>query len=48
MARLRGLLFGQEGELLQEFESNFSVESGAFHSGWAKHGDGTYQSWPAV
>ena len=45
LARLQGFLFGQSGELLQQFESKFSLETGIFQSGWAKHSDGSLQSW---
>jgi hypothetical protein len=44
LSRLQGLLFGQEGELVQQFESNFNSDSGVFQSGWARHADGTVQS----
>ncbi len=44
LARLQGFLFGQSGELLQQFESNFSLETGVFISGWARHEDGTITS----
>jgi hypothetical protein len=41
LARVQGFLFGQEGQLLQQFESRFNVESGALESAWAIHEDGT-------
>jgi hypothetical protein len=45
LSKLQGLLFGQSGELLQQFESTFNTENGAFQSGWARHADGTLQKW---
>lgn len=45
LSRLQGLLFGHEGQLVQQFESTFSLESGIFQAGWARHEDGTLQSW---
>jgi hypothetical protein len=41
LERIKGFLFGSEGELFQEFESIFDVLSGSYKSGWAKHDDGT-------
>ena len=43
LEKLRGFLFDSKGDLLQEFESNFDVQTGRFKSGWAKHADGTFQ-----
>lgn len=48
MARLQGFLFGQDGQLLQQFESHFNVESGALVSAWAVHDDGTRTEHNAV
>jgi hypothetical protein len=42
LQKMHGYLFGASGELLQEFESVFDLETGAFKSGWARHEDGTY------
>jgi hypothetical protein len=38
---VRGYLFGDSGQLLQQFESTFSLASGAYETGWARHEDGT-------
>jgi hypothetical protein len=43
MATLRGYLFDASGELIQEFESRFNLNTGVFSGGWTKHADGTYQ-----
>jgi hypothetical protein len=43
LTKLKGFLFSSSGELLQEFESNFNLVTGAFQSGWARHSDGTFQ-----
>jgi hypothetical protein len=43
LERVHGYLFDSSGELLQEFESVFDLNTGIFKSGWAKHSDGTYQ-----
>lgn len=48
IARLQGFLFGQEGQLLQQFESRFNVDSGQLVSGWAVHEDGTRTEHNAV
>jgi hypothetical protein len=48
LARLQGFLFGQEGQLLQQFESHFNVESGVLMSAWAIHEDGTRTEHNAV
>jgi hypothetical protein len=39
--KLHGYLFDESGALLQEFETVFNLDTGAFHSGWARHSDGT-------
>jgi hypothetical protein len=41
LARLQGFLFGDEGQLLQHFETHFDVNSGMLVSAWAVHDDGT-------
>jgi hypothetical protein len=38
---VRGYLFGDSGELLQEFESTFDLATGEYETGWARHEDGT-------
>jgi hypothetical protein len=43
LEKLRGFLFNTEGLLIQEFESNFDLDSGRFKGGWTKHEDGTFQ-----
>jgi hypothetical protein len=43
LERVHGYLFDTSGELLQEFESVFDLNTGSFKSSWAKHSDGTYQ-----
>jgi hypothetical protein len=48
LARLQGFLFGQDGQLLQQFETHFNVETGALESGWAVHEDGTRTEHNAV
>lgn len=41
--KVHGYLFGSEGELEQEFESTFDLETGIFTKGWARRADGTVQ-----
>jgi hypothetical protein len=43
LERVRGYLFGSEGELEQEFESVFNVSTGMFVSGWAKDDEGAVE-----
>ena len=43
LVKVRGYLFDSDGDLLQEFESNFDLETGSYASGWTKHADGTFQ-----
>jgi hypothetical protein len=43
LEKVRGYLFGSDGELEQEFETVFDPKTGNFKSSWAKHADGTYQ-----
>jgi hypothetical protein len=38
---VRGYLFGDSGQLLQEFESTFDLGSGIYETGWSRHEDGT-------
>lgn len=40
---VRGYLLGAEGELEQEFESTFDLETGIFSKGWARDSDDTVQ-----
>jgi hypothetical protein len=42
LEKVRGYLFDASGELLQEFESIFNLDSGIYKSGWARHADGTF------
>ena len=41
LARVTGYLFESDGELFQQFESNFDPHTGIFQSGWARNSDGT-------
>ena len=41
LAKVAGYLFESDGELFQQFESNFDPQTGTFQSGWARHSDGT-------
>ena len=43
LVTVRGFLFGSKGNLLQQFESTFDLETGVFRGGWARHEDGTLQ-----
>jgi hypothetical protein len=43
LEKLLGYLFGENGNLLQQFESTFDLNTGIFKSGWARHEDGTFQ-----
>ena len=43
LKKLRGYLFDNGGELLQEFESTFDLNNGSFLKGWTRHADGTFQ-----
>ena len=43
ISKVHGYLFDSAGDLMQEFESLFDLESGTYASGWTKHADGTYQ-----
>src|SRR5687768_1357656 len=43
LQKLLGFLFGSKGNLLQQFESTFDLNSGVFSGGWARHEDGTVQ-----
>lgn len=43
LEKLRGYLFDDSGELLQEFETTFDLSTGIFLKGWARHADGTFQ-----
>jgi hypothetical protein len=47
LARLQGFLFGGDGQLLQQFESCFNIESGRLVSSWAVHEDGTRTTGPS-
>jgi hypothetical protein len=42
LVRLSGYLFDAKGHLLQEFESNFDLMTGAYQMGWNRHADGTF------
>jgi len=42
LEKVHGYLFDASGELLQEFESIFNLDSGIYKSGWARHADGTF------
>ncbi len=41
LVKLKGLLFDSKGALVQEFESDFDLITGAFSKGWTRHADGT-------
>ncbi len=41
LQKIVGFLFGQSGNLLQQFESTFNIHTGVFEEGWTKHEDGT-------
>ena len=43
LERVRGYLFDESGDWIQEFESIFDIANGIYKSGWQKHSDGTYQ-----
>jgi hypothetical protein len=43
LAGIRGYLFGEDGELLQEFETKFNANTGSYISGWVRHSDGSLQ-----
>jgi hypothetical protein len=43
LERVRGYLFDESGDWIQEFESVFDLATGIYMSGWQKHSDGTYQ-----
>ena len=43
LEKLKGYLFDESGELFQEFESTFDLESGVFLKGWARDGNGKLQ-----
>ena len=43
LRKMFGFLFGSKGELLQQFESVFDLNTGVFANGWTRHGDGTLQ-----
>jgi hypothetical protein len=43
LEKVRGYLFDSSGELMQEFESIFDLQSGSYRSGWTRHADGTFQ-----
>jgi hypothetical protein len=43
LQKVVGFLFGQSGNLLQQFESTFNIQTGMFEEGWARHEDGTFQ-----
>ena len=40
---IRGYLFGDDGELFQEFETKFGAVSGSYVAGWVRQSDGTVQ-----
>ena len=40
LAKLKGLLFGSSGELLQEFESVFDLRTGIYKKGWRRDEEG--------
>jgi hypothetical protein len=46
LAKLQGFLFGAEGQLLQQFESRFDIQTGGLVSSWAIHEDGTKTTGP--
>jgi hypothetical protein len=41
LRKVKGYLFDKEGELSQEFESIFNLETGIYESGFARFADGT-------
>jgi hypothetical protein len=43
LQKVHGYLFSSEGELEQEFESVFSLDTGIYEKGWAKFVDGTFR-----
>jgi hypothetical protein len=43
LEKVRGYLFDDSGDLLQEFETIFDLDTGSYTSGWTRHSDGTYQ-----
>jgi hypothetical protein len=43
LVKVRGYLFGESGDQLQEFETIFDSQTGLYKSSWAKHSDGTFR-----
>ena len=43
LQRVHGYLFGNSGELTQEFVNVFDLATGYYMSGWARLIDGTYR-----
>jgi hypothetical protein len=39
LAVLKGFLFGRRGELFQEFENQYDLETGQYKDGWCRHAD---------
>jgi hypothetical protein len=43
LQKLFGFLFGSKGNLVQQFESTFDLNTGVYSGGWTRHEDGTLQ-----
>ena len=43
LGKVHGYLFDPSGDLLQEFETIFDVQSGSYKSSWTRHADGTFR-----
>ena len=41
--KVHGYLFNSAGELDQEFESIFNLDTGVYEKGWARFADGTFR-----
>lgn len=44
LQKVLGFLFGSKGNLLQQFETTFNVDTGMICGGWVRHEDGTVQN----